>query len=372
VVAFALVVGVLAVQVVAVDERVRGVGSGFDFGAVVFLVVATMLAVLARRSPVIGALGSLGVTVLWYQAGYAGGLINVPYLVSFYFLGASGSRRSQLLVCGFSVMLIAAAMTVAEEAFASIAIAVGSTVTAVVLGELSFSRRQLLAEYERRAVAAEVERELEAERREAQVRAEIARDLHDVLAHTVSVMTVQAAAAQDALERGSGGVEDALRVIRTAGLTARSEIAALLSVTRAEGASSGRSPAPRLGDLVDLTRTAASLGLEVDLRLDVPRGVVSDAVELTAFRVVQEALTNVARHATTKTVSIQVGIDGGGLALQVRNPGPPVLRPSGVGLGLPGMKERVESLNGRFRAGPVSEGGWQVSAWLPIEGLSSK
>jgi signal transduction histidine kinase len=369
-VALTFVLAVLVVQAVRNNEGASGVEPrGFDVGAVLLLAVGTALAVAARRAPARCALGLLGLTVAWYLIGYTSGLINVPYLVGFYFLGATGDRRRQLLVGGIALSAMLVSMLAAgDESVSSVAAAVGWTMAALLFGEVTHNRRALLAEYEARAVRAEVERDAEAERRVAQARLQIARDLHDVLAHTVSVMTVQAGVGQEALARGSDGAAAALGTIRAAGREAMDEIQALVAVLRNGTAPSTTAPAPRLDRLGDLVAVTETAGVKVDLAVDVPPATVSDVAELTAYRVVQESLTNVVRHANARSATVRVHVDGPVLRVEVADDGGASSAPAdAAGFGLQGMRERVEALGGQFHAGPDPADGWRVTATIPRE-----
>jgi len=243
-------------------ERARS----FDVGALVLLAAACGFVVLGRRAPAVAASGVLLLTLAWYQIGYTNRLVNVPYLVAFYLLGASGDRVKQLIVGGVAVTGSAVGILTSEEPATSAAAAVGWTLAAILFGELTHSRRALVAEYEARALRAEAERDAEAERRVAQARLEIARDLHDVLAHTVSVMTVQAGVARDALARGASGTAAALDTIRAAGGDAMSEIQALVAVLRDGSRPADTAPAPRLDRLDDLAAITRAAGVDVVVR----------------------------------------------------------------------------------------------------------
>lgn len=328
---------------------------------------ASVLAALALRFPATGALGNLVLTLVWYSVGYTSAAIHVPYLVAFYLLGTTGDRRRQFGVGGVAVVGASVAMLVgSDESAVSAASAVGWTLVALVFGELGHSRRALMAEYQARAIHAEAERDREADRRVAETRLEIARDLHDVLAHTVSVMTVQAGVGQDALRRGGDGAEAALRTIRSAGKEAMSEIRALVAVLRS-GSDPLTAPAPRLEHVRDLVDVATAAGLEVDAEIDLEGVELSDVVELTAYRIIQEGLTNVVRHASASRVVVRVCVAGPFLRVRVHDDGSLIESRPGVGFGITGMRERVEALAGTLRAGADPAGGWLVEARLPRE-----
>lgn len=334
-----------------------------DFGAVWLLAVAAGLAVAGRRFSATAAIGNLAVTLVWYQIGYASSLVNVPYLVAFYLLGASGDRRRQLVVGGLAVVLSGTAILSTDEPAVTAAAAIGWTVVPILLGELAYNRRALLDELGARAERAEQEHEREARRRVMQSRLEIARDLHDVLAHTVSVMTVQAGVAQDAMARDPAAAEAALRTIRDAGRGAAAEVQALIAVLRSGAESPDTAPAPTLERVVDLVEAARGAGIGVCLDLDVSGGV-SDVVQLTAYRVVQESLTNVVRHSSARSAVVSIRRSGHDLRVEVHDDGQSY-GPAVEGFGLRGMRERVEALGGELSAGPGPAGGWRVTARLP-------
>jgi signal transduction histidine kinase len=341
-----------------------------DFGAVWLLAVAGGLAAAGRRFPVTAAAGNLAVTMVWYRIGYASSLVNVPYLVAFYLLGASGDRRKQLVVGCLAVVLSGAAIVTSEESAATAASAIGWTVAPMLLGELAYNRRALLDELAARADRAEGDREREAQRRVAQSRLDIARDLHDVLSHTVSVMTVQAGAAQDAIARDPAAAEAALRTIRDAGRGAAAEVQALIAVLRSEAEPPGTAPAPTLERVADLADAARGAGIAVRLDLDVSGGV-SDVVQLTAYRVVQESLTNIVRHSSARSAVVSIRRTASDLRVEVHDDGQ-ISGPVTEGFGLRGMRERVAALGGSLSVGPDSCGGWRVSANLPDQPRSRR
>ncbi|QYG92496.1 hypothetical protein HC251_08605 [Iamia sp. SCSIO 61187] len=384
--AVVVLLGVVTLSSGDTDAATRDV----DFGAVWLLALATGLAVLGRRLPATAALANLATTVAWHQVGYASAIITVPYLVSFYLLGLDGDRVKELLVGGLAVVGSAVAILAAsDQPASSAASAVGWTLAALLLGELSHHRRMLLREYEERARRAEAETEREAGRRIAQTQLEIARDLHDVLAHTVAVMTVQASAGREALGRGEdASAAAALEAIRQAGREATGEVGALIAVLRDGSTGPALAPAPGLDRIPDLADGARSAGIDVTTEVD--GGSLPEVVELTAYRVVQEGLTNVVRHAHARRAWVTVRRQSFELLVVVTDDGTPEEpgpsrattgparrgpRPrlssgeaAATGFGLRGMRERVEALGGALAAGPVDGGGWHVEARLPVDG----
>lgn len=239
-----------------------------------------------------------------------------------------------------------------------------------------------MAEYADRAARAEAERDREARLRVARERVRIARELHDVVAHTVSAMTVQAALALDALDARPEVARQAMRQVRTSGKEAVRELRAAVGVLR-QGEPDAQ-PAPRLAELAELAERVRATGLRVTLRTPGTDAEGGDAggelpplVELAAYRIVQEALTNVLKHADARQVAVSVVRGAGGgeerLVVEVVDDGTAAVGAGhvGDGYGLIGMRERAVGVGGTVVAGPVADGGWRVSAVLPVHGAGA-
>jgi len=216
-----------------------------------------------------------------------------------------------------------------------------------------------------------------AARARVEERLRIAREVHDVVAHGVGLIAVKAGIANHlAADRPEEGRE-ALRVIEEVSRDALRDLRGLLAVLRDDAVDAGLRPAPGLGDLPALVRTAQDAGVQVDLHVDL-RGVgadrIPDGVALSAFRIVQEGLTNVVRHAGPTRCSVQLVGGTGTLRVEVTDEGPAPGRPAstaGAGLGLVGMDERVRGHGGTFGAGPHS-GGFRVLATLPYRPAAAR
>jgi signal transduction histidine kinase len=367
-----VVVGALVV-LASLASRPEGSATGrsMDVIAVALLAAGLGFAALATRAAATGALGTLVVIMVWYSLGYRSGLINLPFLIAFYLLGATGDRVRQLAVGSLAVALSLIGMLAAgNESASSAAAAIGWILAAILFGQLTHDRRALIAELEGRAAKAEADRDREAERRVAEARLAIARDVHDVLAHTVSLMTVQAGVAQDALEHGRDGADKALGTIRSAGRDALGEIRGLVSMLREGSASPDNAPVPGLDRLEELALATSAAGVPVDIAVELPAGELSELVELTAYRVVQEGLTNVVRHARARRATVTVRRCDHDLLVSVRDDGAGDRGVDGSGFGLRGMRERVQSMGGSFAAGRAPEGGWLVEARIPVDQAS--
>ena len=241
------------------------------------------------------------------------------------------------------------------------------------LGALVRQRAQRLAAVEVRASALEHELHREAELAAADERARIARELHDVVAHGLSLMVVQAEAAEEMLTRSPAAAVAPVRRVQETGREALGEMRRLLGVLRAadgQGGAPATAPQPSLRRLPDLVREAADVGLRVEIVTD---GVPADlplGVELAAYRIVQEALTNTRRHAHASRAKIHLRYEPAALRVEVTDDGrgPGGGRP---GHGLIGMRERVALYGGTLEAGPGPDGGFRVAAVLPLKDAAS-
>jgi signal transduction histidine kinase len=225
---------------------------------------------------------------------------------------------------------------------------------------------------ERRAYAARAAAEL-ADRATADERLRIARELHDIVAHSMSLIAVKAGVANHVAGERPEEARDALRVIEATSRSALAEMRRLLGVLRPDHDTASLAPASGTGDLRELADRAAMAGVQVSLDV---RGLerVPEGVGLSVYRIVQEALTNVVRHAAPARCLVAVVADGHAVAIEVTDDGPgrrvlPAGDGPGRGHGLMGMRERAATSGGAFTAGPRPEGGFRVWASLPYEPL---
>ena len=233
---------------------------------------------------------------------------------------------------------------------------------------VSFSMWQLhLREAERRAEEAERTRDEAAQRRAMEERLRIARELHDSLTHSISVIQVQAGVAEHLARKRGEEVPSALLAIKEAGADAARELRATLQILRRteDGDSSG------LSQLDSLVARARAAGLPVTITVTGAERPLPPDVDQAAYRIVQEALTNVSRHAGLAHASVCLQYTPDALTVEVADDGAGQgARPAGPGLGLLGMRERVSALGGRLHAGPQDGGGFRVRAELPARAPS--
>jgi signal transduction histidine kinase len=376
------VVVALGFSVLALIELQLHWDDGYSFGSplwnIPLLLAITLPLALRRRAPRTALAVAFAAVVLpslfvAHTLFFFGGLLPLALLV---YSGAREIERFPLLVLAGPAALLAVyplrvpPFDAGDYAFG--AVLFGAAYAAGRLVRRIERQRLLLAD----ALAAQ-SREQEARERALLLdeRARIARELHDVVAHAVSVMVVQAGAARFALGTDEDEVRERLLSVESTGRSAVDDLRRLLELLRADdpiasGTDSGPQPGlARVGELVDGLQRA---GLPVRLESEGLPAELPAMLDVTAYRLVQEALTNVLKHSAAEWVRVQVRADGGVVVLEVTDGGPP--REKGLGdrlsggQGLVGMRERVALFGGRLEAGPHGAG-WRVRAELPFVGV---
>lgn len=337
----------------------------------VFPLVAATLAPLGwrRRAPLAVLLAVLSGVVLhllafgqWESFQYFVAIVLAVFSVAAY-----GSRKEAAAGVALATALLvvaSAAKLAAGDPFSEIP---GPFVVlaAVVVGGRALARRRREAE-RLTELNAELERSREAEALAAveAERARIARELHDVVAHAVSVIVVQAQAAGRVLEGEHESARESLRAIESTARTALVEMRRLLELLRPAAGGGELAPQPGLDQLDALVAQVRDAGLDVDLRIEGERRSVPAGVDLSAFRIVQEALTNVLKHAGTARTHVTLRYRPGEIELEVVDDGQ-ATGPTGRGHGLLGMRERAAVVGGRVESGPRDGRGYAVRASLP-------
>ncbi|WAL63875.1 sensor histidine kinase [Amycolatopsis cynarae] len=340
-------------------------------GAYAITVGAAAL-LLARRRWTRGvAVGTTALCVLYHVLGYPGLAVATPMMVACYLLVASGRSRAELLF-GAVLMVVVASLPLlpphVERINLAAVFAAEIGMTAVLTVADAARSRRLAAEEQLRRITFEAR--AEGERRLIEERLAIARELHDVLAHTVTLIGVQAAAGLDALDRETGGARPALTTIRAATREAMAELRSTVRALRDRAPADPVEPQPGLDQLTGLVETARSAGLEVTLDEDIAGAAVPAAVGLAVYRIVQEALTNVLRHAEAASVTVRLWRENAAVLVEVVDDGKGTAAgevPDG-GHGMIGMRERARAAGGSFEAGPVPAPGcgFAVRARLPL------
>ncbi|HVV12009.1 sensor histidine kinase [Amycolatopsis sp.] len=360
----------LAVGVAALAVTDAALGSHrpdvLDYG---LLLAGTLVIAGRQRAPRTVLLVSVVLVLAYTARAEPGPIATVPVLIAVYTVVAAGHRRLATAVTVPLVVIavlsdLAKSSGPAGQAVQAAILPVGWFVAAFVLGEASRHRRAYLTEARRRADEAERTREAVALRRADEERLRIARELHDSLTHTISVIKVQAGVAVHLARKHGEEVPQALVAVEEASQEAMRELRATLEVLREPG-QDGTSGLDRLPALVERSATA---GPPATLKVEGQPCPLPPEVDRAAYRIVQEALTNVAKHAGATTAWVNVTYNPGALTVRIEDNGTAAADSRvAPGMGLAGMRERVSALGGRLVAAPRPGGGFAVEAALPLE-----
>jgi signal transduction histidine kinase len=416
-VADGLLAGLLAAfSLVALGYAVRDCDKGCEPGgiwAVTLILFQTLPLTWRRHRPLaVGLLTGLA-TAAYGVAPFPDLAMPIPAggVVGLYSVAAWGSRRAALIAGGFAavVIVVTIGLPQTDADLVDAVFVVSALAGAWVLGDRARLQRAVAAELRERAARLERERAGEARRAVAEERTRIARELHDVVAHHVSMMVVQAEAGPVAVDHDPARAAGAFDAIAATGRQALVEMRRLLGVLRGDGDQTpSLTPQPGLDQVPSLVEQVARAGLEVELVVEGVQGPLPAGVDLSAYRIVQEALTNALRHGGPGRARVLVRYGADDLRLEIHDDGPAGKGPAGgggggpggngvelasgrqpeawsrpsvdnpviptgrfAGRGLLGMRERVHLFGGELRAGPDPGGGFTVEARLPTGALRS-
>ncbi|MHB9861523.1 sensor histidine kinase [Streptomyces sp. YIM S03343] len=335
---------------------------------------AACLALLLRRRYPLSVLAVVGALTMAEGAiGYLlSPLIMGPLMTVLYLLGLRAdrttSRNAALLVTTALVLTALFLDPQGHPVMLGVVNPAAWVLLSTLLGSYVAVRRAYAAERVRQEEQA---REDEARRRVVQERIRIARELHDVVAHHLALANAQAGTAVHLYHSHPAETYEMLTALSETTAAALRELKATVGVLRQDTepeSDDGRSPAPGLAQLPDLTASCASAGLAVTVTVEGDPQPLSPGTDLTAFRIVQEALTNVTKHASTRRADVRLTYVPHALTLTITNdtPSPAVVEPVGRGFGLIGMRERAHSVGGTLTTGPRPGGGFQVRCTLPL------
>jgi signal transduction histidine kinase len=369
----AIAVGVTAVQLGAAHptwswahHSSAASGSAPGWQAYLLLTVAGLVLTFRRRFPVAVLAASLGATLAAGAFGHTG-MIWIALIIAFFNAVVAGKRLAAIasLVIGYAASCWPP-WQIGQAGHASVAVALGIAAWLLVLlaaAEFVRFRRDHAAELARN-------RADQLRRQASEERMRIARDLHDVVAHNISVINVQANTALHLMDRQPERAREALTAIHDVSRQALTELRSVLGVLRSDDDLAPRAPSPGLGQLDDLLSAVRRAGLESRLRQHGDRRQLPASVDLAAYRIVQEALTNAARHSASRAADVLVSYEADGVLVQIDDAGPARSPATAqAGNGITGMTERAHALGGRLSAGRRPDGGFRVAAWLPSSAL---
>jgi signal transduction histidine kinase len=362
----AALVAVAQLGLTTLAARRQSDRQALDLLAYLLLAAGPVALLWRRRSPAVVLAAVMASSVLYFALGYPYGPAWLALIVAFWTAVTGGARRFAWATAGVGLAayftLAALLDRVAPATAATIAAHLGWLLLVLSVSEVALAARQ-------RRQDAERTRAEEARRRAGEERMRIARELHDVLAHNISLINVQAGVALHLMDEQPGQSRTALAAIKQASNDALGELRSVLDVLRQGDEAPPRAPASGLAQLDSLVAGAGATGLEVRARVEgLPRALPA-GTDLAAFRIVQESLTNVTRHAGPASATVLVRYGNDDLTVQVDDDGrgPAAAAGPGTGNGIRGMRERVAALGGELTTGPRPGGGFRVQARLPLD-----
>jgi signal transduction histidine kinase len=338
----------------------------------VLAVLAATTPFLARRRYPVGVLVACALAVA-VASSVDSGLVKGPFvsfLVGLTICFRFGMRPWRLQsIAGLAFVIGVAALVEFNAPEGKAGDFIWDAITFTVAWVIGFAvgeKYREVDEAKERADLAEREREERARRAVADERTRIARELHDVVGHSVSVMTVQASAVRRVLELDQEQVSEALQVVEQTGREALAEMRRMVGVLRHAEEAPALAPQPSLGEIERLVQHARDRGLPVELSIEGEPVDLPTGIDLTAYRLVQEGLTNAIKHAHAQQAEVVIRYEDGHVELTVSDDGSGGGDGGGSGHGLVGMRERVTVYGGELEAGPRPEGGFRLRARLPV------
>lgn len=339
------------------DAR-TGLDRPVDAVALALVVAAATSLVMRRRWPLATLAFVAVATSAYLLAGYPFGPILIVFFVAVYTVARHLPLRRSVPVSAAALVVLVAHVFTNEAVLPGLLGVVPATAWVVVPFAIGATVRSA-AESAARAQAEAVRQRVDEER------LRVAQEVHDVVGHGLAAIKMQADVALHVLARQPAQAEPALAAISRASAEALDDLRGTLGLLRGVDANPPRAPAASIDRIGDLCERMRDIGVAVTLHTSGEPGPVPSAVDLAAYRVVQEALTNVLRHSETKVADVEVCYEDDAIAVTVANPSPQPPDSDTGGLGIPGMRTRVDSVGGQLSAGPTAEGTFEVRAWMP-------
>jgi signal transduction histidine kinase len=376
-VVLAAVVAVLSIADVAASSADESADRATDALAYTLVLVGSASLIWRRRAPLATLAVVTAVLVAMYLRDY-GAFLSVLGLPALYAVAAHEDDRRKAWVAMITsavVLMLAASVSLLDtdegfNYFASVSM-LAFLVGAIAAGVIIRNRERIFVDTERRAAAAEADRLAEAERAVADERSRIAREMHDVVAHSMSVIAVQAAAGREIVHANPDKAAEVFARIEGVGRESLAELRRMLGVLRGtDDQDASLAPQPGIADVAAAVADSTASGVATELTIDGRQRPLAPGVELAAYRIVQEALTNVRKHAgRTASATVRITYQPEALVVDITDDGRGAatsLASAGSGQGLIGMRERVEIYGGELTSGPRPGGGYGIHAVLPI------
>lgn len=371
-----LLLGIAVTLVIAlVISAEYGGQQGPDLLAYLFACGFGVLMLARRRYPVLILVISMFLLFAYYTLGYPAIGLAVPVAAALYSAAEQGHMTAAVVV-GLLLLVVSTYFRLDEvESLAYLLVyelvsTVALMAAAVALGDGARTRRALRAEQVQTARLIEQEHALRAEQRVQAERMRVARDLHDTIGHSISVISLHADVAREAICRDDDQARQALAQIRATTSEAMRELRATVKVLRNPATEGPENTIASLANLNGLITQTRASGLQVAVHVTGDLASLPATVDTAAYRIVQEALTNIMRHAHATQAELTLAVDGQTLRLRVSDNGRATPNAITPGSGITGMRERARLLGGDLIAQPQPDGGFAVTASIPLEGAS--
>jgi signal transduction histidine kinase len=338
--------------------------------ALILVGVACLVLAWRQRWPVAVLSLSIAAAVVFTLLGYVNGAVLVAPMGALYTVAAASSSIRRAVGYGLATLVVLGGASIAVNPlgrFGGGVVILPFMVAVVVVAGIAVANRRAYVDSIRDRA------EQDARRRIDEERLRIARELHDVVAHTMATINVQAGVAAHVLTTRPEAVADSLQAIKTASKDGLRELRAILNVLRQADDADPTQPAPGTAQLETLISGARRAGLDTTLTVTGEPVLLPSAVDLAAYRIIQESLTNVIRHAGPATAAVSLGYAHDELRIEVTDTGRGPASPAGHnggGHGLAGMRERAATVGGTLETGPASPGGFRVAARLPLRDIT--
>jgi signal transduction histidine kinase len=352
-------------------DPAAGVSRHRDALAVLFALLTTLPLLWRRQAPVTVAVITVLASLIGSFRGYALAFSTVGALVALASAAYLTGRRRAVVLGAFSVVALITVSTIAQGSLPGLqplVTDISAPLLALLAGDVMRTRRLYAERWRSRAEEIERLRDVDQQRAVAQERVRLARDVHDIVGHYLAGIALQARAGLRRVRTDPDRAAAALTEIDQLAGDALAETRQAVGIIRSEDARADLRPAPGIGDVEDLIARVRTPEVRVELRCDESANALPATLQTAAYRIVQEALSNIVKHASPATAQVTIEQHTDALTVTVLDDGnaAPNPAPNGSGNGLRGMRERAEHAGGNLEAGPDSSGGWRVRATFPL------
>ena len=352
-------------------DAAAGVSRGSDALAIAFVLLTMIPLLWRRRAPLMVAVIAVCASLIGSTRGYALALTSVGAFVALASAAYLTDRRRTVALGGFTLVALITISSIAGGSFIGVQALIvdaSAPLLALFAGDVMRTRRLYAERWQARAEEVERLRDADRQRAVAQERVRLARDVHDIVGHYLAGIALQARAGLRRVRSDPARTTDALTEIDHLASDALAETRRAVGIIRSADALSDLRPAPGIEDIEELIARVRTPDVRIELRRDQASRSLPASMQTAAYRIVQEALSNVIKHAGPATAQVTIEQQPDALTVTVRDDGKATAnaRSDEQGNGLLGMRERAEQVGGTLQVGPRSDGGWRVEATLPV------